>query len=123
MWIVIPADRELGALVVRVRGDGAERAAQSGPQIRGPREDWPLSPWPLLGGALAGGSAAILGAARAPCAPVRQMPEGSSQLVLPSLWPVSVQRAPAEVVVAAQSGTDTALNLTFLDQPRVNSHL
>lgn len=62
---MIPADRELGALVVRVRGDGAERAAQSGPQIRGPREDWPLSPWPLLGGALAGGSAAILGAARA----------------------------------------------------------
>lgn len=122
MWIAIPADRELGALVVRVRGDGAERAAQSGPQIRGPRVDWPLSPWPLLGGALAGGSAAIWGAARAPCAPVGQMPEGSLQLVLASRWPVPVQRAPAEVAVA-QSGMDTALNLTFLDQPRVNSHL
>lgn len=70
----MPADRERGGVVMRIRGDGAERGAQSGPEIHRPREDWPLSPWPFLGGALAGGSAAILGAARAPCAPVGQMP-------------------------------------------------
>ncbi|CAI9160458.1 unnamed protein product [Rangifer tarandus platyrhynchus] len=59
-----------------------------------------------------------------PGRPARQLGgcRGRSQLMLPSRWPVPVQRAPAEVVVA-QSGTDTALNLTFLDQPRVNSHL
>ncbi|XP_043728883.1 homeobox protein Hox-A9 isoform X2 [Cervus elaphus] len=70
----MPADRERGGVVMRIRGEGAERGAQSGPEIHRPREDWPLSPWPFLGGALAGGSAAILGAARAPCAPVGQMP-------------------------------------------------
>lgn len=74
VWIVMPADRERGALVLRIRGDGAERGAQSGPQIHRPREDWPLSPWSFLGGALAGGSAAIWGAARASCAPVGPTP-------------------------------------------------